>query len=97
MNRPENYKTQTKRNKNIALIPLKAGCLTIAVAGVALLLGLWLDARLGTLPRWTLILLIGSAPFTLLGVYLFVRKGLRRMRDEGEEAGQDGQDENAIP
>lgn len=95
MNRPENYKTQAKRNKNMALIPLKAGCLTFAAAGVALLLGLWLDARLGTLPSWTLILLIGSAPFTLFGVYLIVRKGLREMQKEREVDEQDSQEEGA--
>lgn len=63
-----------------AWIPLQAGCLTFALAVVAILVGLWLDARLGTAPRWTLILLIGSAPFSLTGVYLIVRRALRSMR-----------------
>lgn len=64
----------------VAWIPLKAGCLTFSLAVVAILVGLWLDARLGTAPRWTLILLIGSAPFSLTGVYLIVRRALRRLR-----------------
>jgi hypothetical protein len=74
----------------LGLIPLQAGCLTFALATVAILVGLWLDTRLGTAPRWMLILLIGSAPFTLGGVFFFVRASLRRMRaqaavDEGED------------
>lgn len=61
-------------------VPLQAGCLTFAVAGAAILIGLWLDVRLGTTPRWTLTLLIGSAPFALGGVFLIVRRALRKMR-----------------
>jgi len=52
------------------------------VAGAALAAGLLLDTRLGTYPRWTLILLVISAPFTLGGVYLMVRRALRRTRAE---------------
>ena len=65
-----------RSSMQIAWIPLQAGCLTFTLAVVAILVGLWLDARLGTTPRWTLILLIGSAPFALGGVYFFVRRGL---------------------
>jgi hypothetical protein len=65
-----------------ALIPLQAGCLTFAVALGAILLGLWLDTRLGTTPRWTLIMLIGSAPFALGGVFLLTRRALRKLKGE---------------
>jgi F0F1-type ATP synthase assembly protein I len=58
---------------------------------VAILVGLWLDLRLGTAPRWTLILLIGSAPFVLGGVYFIVRRSLRRMQAE-QEIPQPGDD-----
>jgi len=51
--------------------------------------GLLVDTRLGIFPRWTLILLIGSAPFTLVGVYLLVRRSIRR----GVENQQDNTDE----
>ena len=69
-----------RSSMQVAWIPLQAGCLTFALAVAAILVGLWLDARLGTAPRWTLILLIGSAPFALAGVYLIVRRALRRLR-----------------
>ena len=77
---------QTKHIVSLAFNGLKAGCLTFVVAGVALVVGLLLDTRLGTYPRWTLILLIISAPFTLGGVYLMVRRSLKRA--SGEERGE---------
>ncbi|MFU8826274.1 MAG: hypothetical protein ACNA70_02160 [Brevefilum sp.] len=68
----------------VALIPLMGGCLTFALATVAILVGLLIDLRLGTTPRWTLIILIGSAPLALGGVYFFVRRYLGRLRAEQE-------------
>ncbi len=92
MNNDSNQGNSLNAEKKIplGLIPLQAGCLTFAMATVAILVGLWLDARLGTAPRWMLILLIGSAPFTLGGVFFYVRASLRRMRakaavDKGED------------
>jgi hypothetical protein len=70
-----------RNSMQLAWIPLQAGCLTFALAVVTILVGLWLDARLGTTPRWTLILLIGSAPFSLGGVYWLIRRGLRKHKD----------------
>lgn len=87
-----NSKEQSPGSRNstqIAWIPLQAGCLTFTLAVVAILVGLWLDARLGTAPRWTLTLLIGSAPFALAGVYLIVRRALRRLRGEIEPVNPD--------
>jgi hypothetical protein len=68
--------------KRMALVTLNAGCLTFLVAGAALGIGFLLDTRIGSFPRWTLILLAGSAPFTLGGVYLIVRQTLQRMKSE---------------
>lgn len=86
--KPENTSLQAQSAKRMVFVTLQAGCLTIVVAGLALLVGLWLDSRLGTGPRWTLILLIASAPFSLGGVVLLVQRALRRLRGEGE-AGED--------
>lgn len=74
---------KTQQRKSVGLIPLQAGCLTFGLAMIAILVGLWLDVRLGTAPRWTLILLIGSAPFALGGVYFIVRRSLRGMNSTG--------------
>lgn len=70
----------SRKSMQVAWIPLQAGCLTFTLAALSILVGLWLDTRLGTAPRWALILLIGSAPFSLTGVYLIVRRALRSMR-----------------
>lgn len=63
--------------KQSLLTTLKVGCLTLVVAGTALGIGLLLDFRQGTLPRWTLIFLLGSLPFTLGGIFWMVRRSVK--------------------
>jgi len=87
--RKEDEITQTQPRMAVGWIPLQAGCLTFILAITAILVGLWLDVRLGTTPRWTLILLIGSAPFALGGVYFLVRRSLRKMRADQPASDQD--------
>jgi len=81
---PERKPDYTKNIRRNMLVSASAGCLTIFVAIASVIVGLLIDARLGTAPRWTLILLIGSAPFTLGGVYLIVRRALQKAREERE-------------
>ena len=81
---PERKPSYAKNIRRNMLVSASAGCLTIFVAVAAVIVGLLIDARLGTAPRWTLILLIGSAPFTLGGVYLIVRGALKRSQEERE-------------
>jgi uncharacterized membrane-anchored protein len=81
----ENRTSPPGVDKRMVLMPLQAGCMTLVVAGVALLVGYLLDSRLGTFPRWTLIVLISSAPLTLGGVYWLVRRMLKRQRRESGE------------
>jgi F0F1-type ATP synthase assembly protein I len=88
-NNSEKQSHGNRKSMQVAWIPLQAGCLTFVLAVVAILIGLWLDTRLGTAPRWTLILLIGSAPFAMGGVYLIVRRSLRRLREEIEPLNPD--------
>ncbi len=85
-------KGQSQQSKNLmrrmVFTSLKAGCLTFLVAGGALLIGLFIDIRQDTLPRWMLILLVGSMPFTLGGLYLIVRREIKKIRqmDHTKEA-----------
>jgi hypothetical protein len=81
---PEGKPSYTKNIKRNMLVSASAGCLTILVAGAAVIVGLLIDSRLGTAPRWTLILLIGSAPLTLGAIFLIIRMALKRNREEGE-------------
>lgn len=52
----------------------QVGCLTPTVIFAALLVGLWLDRTLETLPLFTLLLLIGSAPLTFIAVWMVVQR-----------------------
>lgn len=81
-----------RKQLRMTWIPLQAGCLTLSLSAIAILIGLLLDARLDTAPQWTLILLIASAPFALGGVFLLTRRALRIMRDEVKTTDQDDQD-----
>ena len=85
------HKNANKQTQNmmlrIAFVSLKAGCVTFVVAGGALVIGLLLDIRYDTLPRWTLIFLIGSMPFTLGGIFLLVKREIKKIRENGEPKG----------
>jgi hypothetical protein len=77
----------TPRTQNMmlrmVLVSLKAGCLTFLIAGGALVIGLILDIRQDTLPRWMLIFLIGSMPFTLGGIFLLIKSEIKKIRENG--------------
>ena len=88
INSPEKGSSEIQNVKRVAFVSLKAGCLTFIIAAVAIAIGFYLDYRLETLPRWTLIFLVGSAPFSLGGVYLIVRRALRQMRAGRDEEAQ---------
>lgn len=83
MENKDHHKDQHLQTRQSALIGLKIGCLTFFIGGAAILVGVLLDARLGSYPRWTLILLIGTAPFVLGGVYRMVRRSVKKP-DDGE-------------
>lgn len=79
---PEKENQRGKSTRPQVWIPLQVGCLTFLVAGLTLVVGLWLDARLGSFPRWTLILVLGSAPISLFGVFWMVRWSLKRSQED---------------
>lgn len=84
MNRNDDSSKNSGNLKRMVLVTAQAGCLTFLIAGLALTLGLWLDARSSSFPRWTLIALLGSAPLALGAVYLLVRRVLNRLRGEAQ-------------
>jgi len=95
-------KTPDKPQKNLTqnparalLVSISAGCLTVVVAGLAIGAGVLLDLRHDSLPHWTLIFLLGSAPLTLGGVYLLVQRALTRGKSSsGDDEGK-GDNEQA--
>jgi peptidoglycan/LPS O-acetylase OafA/YrhL len=90
---PETSPTQSPARA--LLISFSAGCLTFVAAGLAILAGFLIDLRNDTLPRWTLIFLVGSAPITLGGVYLLTRRALRRSKPDVNGASGDGDKSDA--
>ena len=72
----------------MVFMSFKAGCLTVIVAGGALLIGFLIDVRQDTVSRWMLIFLLGSMPFTLGGIYLLVRQQLKKIKKERSEIDQ---------
>lgn len=88
--RDETLAENLKNVRRSLLISLGTGCLTLLIALVAITVGILLDLRLDSFPRFTLILLIGSAPFTLVALFFIVRKAIRKSAaarkamDEGE-------------
>jgi hypothetical protein len=60
-------------NLGYAAVAGQAGCVTMAVIIISLLVGLWLDAQMGTRGPFTIGLLLFSIPFSL---FLMVRIAL---------------------
>lgn len=97
-NTPEKYASQARHAKRMAFLTLQSGCLTLIVAIIAVLVGLWIDSRLGTAPRWTVIALVASAPVAFGGVFLLICRELRHLRGAEEEKDQtdDGAKQNEV-
>jgi F0F1-type ATP synthase assembly protein I len=57
-----------------------AGCLTVLIILIALFSGLWLDNTFDTRPLFTIILMVGSVPITLVAMLLVVRFSTSRIK-----------------
>ena len=66
---------------NLALVSVggQVGCLTLLIVIVALVAGLGLDRWLDTKPVFTLIFLLGSAPFSLYLTFWLAMRSIKRM------------------
>jgi F0F1-type ATP synthase assembly protein I len=72
-------------NLTLASVTGLVGCLTLVIIIAALLLGLWLDGYFETKPLFTLILIIGSVPVTLVVMFMVVNSATKRMKTEPPE------------
>jgi hypothetical protein len=76
--RPE---TRTRlRNLSLVAIAGMAGCVTLIVVIAALLIGLWIDSRLGQRGPFTLIFLVLSVPVSLFAMVRFTVSALNRIQ-----------------
>jgi F0F1-type ATP synthase assembly protein I len=63
----------------------QVGCLTLAIILVSVLGGLWLDNTLGTKPVFTLALLIGGIPVSVIVMLTVARRTLARLQEKAEK------------
>ncbi|KPL84264.1 hypothetical protein SE15_03730 [Thermanaerothrix daxensis] len=77
---PEKDRKQQIINLTIAGIAGQVGCLTLIIVLVAVLGGIWLDARLGTRPWFTLGLLVLSIPISLAVMFYVVRAATAKIK-----------------
>jgi len=69
-------------NLTLASVAGQVGCLTLVIIIVALFIGLRLDNMLNTKPLFTLILMIGSVPVTLILMFKIVTAATNRIKPE---------------
>jgi len=67
-------------NMTMAVVAGQVGCLTLLVIIGTILGGLWLDARFATRPLFTVLLLVGSVPVTIILMFWVVRKATARIK-----------------
>ena len=72
-------------NMTLAAVAGQVGCLTLTIIIVTLFGGLWLDNTLGTRPLFTVLLLIGSIPVTIILMFWVVRKATAHIKPAHEE------------
>ena len=94
---PANDQSRVKQNEVnqslvVGAVAGQAGCLTIIIVLAALFIGLWLDGYFGTKPLFTIVLVIGSIPITLVALFWVVRRVTSRympIKDDKIPAGQE--------
>jgi F0F1-type ATP synthase assembly protein I len=82
---PETDRVRSALNLTLAGVAGSVGCLTVLIIIIALLAGLWLDNQLHTRPTFTIILLIGSVPVTLIAMFWVVRQATARIKPDSEQ------------
>lgn len=77
---PEKDRRQYTFNMILVAVAGQAGCLTVLIIFAALFTGLWLDSIFDTRPLFTILLMIGSVPVTLVAMLWVVRAATSRMK-----------------
>lgn len=71
---PKKNQKQYIFNLTLTAVAGLVGLITLVIVLAAVLGGLWLDNHFGTKPLYTLILVVGSMPVTLILMFVIVRK-----------------------
>lgn len=75
----EKNRAQYAINLTLVAVAGQVGCLTLLIVMAALFGGLWLDSYFDTRPTFTILLIVGSVPFTLVAMFWVVRKATSRI------------------
>jgi len=67
-------------NLILAAVAGLVGCLTLIIVIAALIIGLWLDKQLNSRPTFTILLMVGSIPVTLITMFLVVKAATSRIK-----------------
>jgi len=76
---------QYAKNLTFAGIAGLAGLITLLIVLVSLLLGIWLDKLLGTNHSFTIGLILGSVPVTVIIMLKFVRWATSRIKPQSKQ------------
>ena len=79
---PDPQKKQRAINTTIAILAGQVGCLTLIVLAAAVLGGMWLDARLGSKPTFTVGLLLVSIPVSVILMLVVARKAIAKIKTQ---------------
>lgn len=80
-----NDRGQYALNITLAVVAGQVGCLTLFIIIGTILGGLWLDARFATKPLFTILLLVGSVPVTIILMFWVVRNATARMKPAADQ------------
>jgi F0F1-type ATP synthase assembly protein I len=78
----KNDRMQYAFNITLAAVAGQVGCLTLVVIMASLFGGLWLDTQFNTRPLFTILLLIGSIPVTIVAMFWVVRKATSHIKPD---------------
>jgi F0F1-type ATP synthase assembly protein I len=82
---------------SIATIGGSVGCSTLIIILAALFIGLWLDKVFDTKPMFTILLMLGSIPVSIVIMFMIVRSTTARLlpdsKTETNKSGEKNQEE----
>jgi hypothetical protein len=93
---PGKKKRQYAANLALAAVASQVGILTTVIVVGSLLLGLWIDSRLGTRPTYTIILIVASVPVTLVMMFWVVRRVTQNIKPGPMPPEKDDEQEESI-
>jgi MFS-type transporter involved in bile tolerance (Atg22 family) len=80
-----NNRKQYVFNLTLAALAGQVGCLTLIIILGAVFGGLYLDQHFGSRPMFTLILVIGSIPISLVVMFFVSRAAIRRIKTQASQ------------